>query len=81
LDKAQEYPSVQDYLPDRQEWDKLPRQWLISVLYTLVGKPFADWAFQRMEWRNEKVVEKQQLAIEMDPDILRAFHASTFVST
>ena len=54
---------------------------MISVLYTLVGKPFADWAFQRMEWRNEKVVEKQQLAIEMDPDILRAFHASTFVSS
>ena len=81
LEYAEQSPGVLDYLPDRQEWDKLPRQWLISLIYPLVGKPFADWALERMRARNDRVIEKQQLAIEMDPEILAAFHASSYVSS
>ena len=81
LEQAQQYPLVLDFLPDKEEWDKLPRQWLISLIYTLVGKPFADWALARMQARNDKVIEKQKLAIEMDPEILAAFNASTYVSS
>ena len=44
LEKAKEYPDTDVYLPDARDHDKLPRQWLISLLYTLVGRPFADWA-------------------------------------
>ena len=58
LEQAQKYPEVLNYLPDQDEWIKLPRQWLISVIYTLVGKTFADWASQLMDVRNEKVIEK-----------------------
>ena len=34
-----------------------------------------------MEERNQKIMEKQQLAIEMDPDIYAAFMASTQISS
>ena len=54
-----EYPATAVYLPDAKDHDKLPRQWLISLLYTLIGRPFADWALEAMEERNQKIMEKQ----------------------
>ena len=60
---------------------KLPRQWVINVTYTLVGKPFADWVAAKMAARNEQLVAKRDLGIEMDPEIFRAFHASKHVSS
>ena len=51
------------------------------MTYTLVGRPFADWVQTKMETRNEKLIAKRDMAIMMDPDILRAFQASTHVSS
>ena len=81
LIEAAKYPDTEPYFPAAQDIRKLPRQWVINVTYTLVGKPFADWALERMRARNDRVIEKQQLAIEMDREILAAFHASSYVSS
>ena len=44
LKYASDYPFVTMCLPDRkQELDKLPRQYLINIIYTKVGEPFKKW--------------------------------------
>ena len=64
----------------KKEIDKLPRQYLANVIYTLVGKPFDAWVEARIEARNQKIKEKGQMQIELDPEIAAIFHASTAVS-
>ena len=51
------------------------------MVYSLVGKPFADWVLEHIETRNQKLMADRDLAISMDPDILRAFQASTHISS
>ena len=48
IEAMQEYarmiPKVMKCLPlEEKEWDKLPRQYLANVIYTVVGKPFQLW--------------------------------------
>ena len=46
-------------MPDRkQELEKLPRQYIINVIYTKVGEPFKKWVDARVGERHEKVKEK-----------------------
>ena len=79
--QAGKYDNTPQYFPDADDLRKLPRQWVINVTYTLVGKPFADWVHARMEARNQQLVEKHDMAILMDPEVLRIFNASTHVSS
>ena len=81
LIEAAKYPDTEPYFPAAQDIRKLPRQWVINVTYTLVGKPFADWVQAHMEARNQQLVEKHDMAIIMDPEVLRIFNASSHVSS
>lgn len=81
LIEAGKHPETIVYFPDEDDLRKLPRQWVIDVTYTLVGRPFADWVQARMEARNADLVAKRDMAIMMDPDILRAFNASSHISS
>ena len=40
---ASQKPGMTDFLPDQKEWRRLPRQWVINLLYTFVGEHFANW--------------------------------------
>ena len=51
----------------------MPRQWIINLAYTLIDRPFADWAQERIQARNQKLMDEQDLAIDIDPEILRCF--------
>ena len=77
----QVHSQVLDYLPVAKEIIKLPKQFLVNVIYTVVGDAFADWVKQRVVARNLKIVEVQKLGIEMDPDVAAAFSNSTAVSS
>ena len=81
LNEAEKYPEIERYLPEADEQRKLPRQWVINLVYTLAGKPFADWVLEHIEARNSKLVQQRKMAIDMDPEILRAFTASSHVSS
>ena len=48
---------------------KVPRQWLINVTYTILGAPFKGWVQSEIENRNEELAKKQNLLIDMDPEI------------
>ena len=81
LQQAAKYPEVARFLPEPDEQRKLPRQWVINLVYTLGGKSFADWVLEHIETRNSKLVQQRKMAISMDPEILRAFQASSHVSS
>jgi hypothetical protein len=38
LRKLAEYQIADQYLPDERDMQKLPRQWIVNVAYTLVGE-------------------------------------------
>jgi hypothetical protein len=41
---ARMYPEVMKCLPSEEiEIDKLPRQYIGNIIYTVVGQPFDDW--------------------------------------
>ena len=82
LQWAQRYPEVDQALPSEpREIDKLLRQYVINVVYTLVGDPFRLWVESVMQARDAKITSERSLGIELDPEILRVFRNSTAVSS
>jgi hypothetical protein len=60
---------------------KLPRQWVINVMYSYIGDPFAEFVIFRTQERNQKIYVKKDLSVAIDPDVLAAFNKSTLVSS
>ncbi len=79
-EKADDWPAVWKYLPDERDMHRLPRQWIISVIYTVVGQPFAGWVEERLQARNEKIATEGNEMIAVDPEIAACFAASTNIS-
>ena len=74
---ARNFPVVAQALPaERREVEKMPRAYIANVIYTIVGAPFKTWVDGVIARRNEKIVEDQNLKIDMDPEIYKAFMAS-----
>ena len=74
-------PKVMKAFPsEAKEIEKLPRQYIINVIFTLVGSPFEVWVNQRIEERHRLIAEDRDLNIELDPDIAAIFQASNSVS-
>jgi hypothetical protein len=65
--------SIIDYLPDERDWDRLPRQYMLNLVYTLSGDNFSNWVASNIDARNNELAAKQDLMIEMDPQIAKAF--------
>jgi hypothetical protein len=53
--------------------EKLPKQWIVNVIYSSIGKDFADWVKARVIERNTNIVKVRQLGIDMDPGVFAAF--------
>jgi hypothetical protein len=46
-------------LPDEpREVEKLHRDYVSTVIYTIVGKPFSDWVELKIKARNSEIEEK-----------------------
>ena len=73
-------PDILRYLPDGQELRKAPRQWIVNVAASILGKPFQDWVGAKIKERNATVTEERNMLINMDPRVAAAFHASNAVS-
>ena len=68
-------------LPDlRREREKLPRDYIANVLYTLIGDKFKDWVKHRIESRNQHLAVKNEQLIPLDPEIGAIFKQSTDIS-
>ena len=60
-------------LPCEKEIVKLPKQYLVNVIYTVAGEDFAKWVKEKIEARNTKVQTDKDLMINVDPAIAAAF--------
>ena len=74
------YNAVGHYLPEPSEIPKLPKQWIANVCATVLQDIFTNWVAKKVDERNEELVVKKKLAIEMDPDIAAVFKKSTKTS-
>ena len=77
----EQHQDVIKYLPDKQEIKKVPKQWLINVMYTVIKAPFGQWVRQQIEERNRRIAVDKNMLIDMDPEIAEAYAASTAVSS
>ena len=68
------------FLPDAVDWHRLPRQWLINVFNTVVGKPFAEWINALISKRCDDMAAKHNLMIDVDSEIAEVFAASKQLS-
>ena len=66
---------------EENELDKLPRQYVINVIYTLVGEAFKIWVNDLVDRRHHEIAEKRKLYIELDSEVAEIFHKSQAVST
>ena len=76
-----ENEAVRQHLPDERDRHKLPRQFVINVIYSLLGDPFRRWVSQEIKKRNDEMALKKDLIIELDPSIAAAFHESANISS
>ena len=68
------------HLPQESEIKKLGKNYLVNIVYTVVGEQFKTWARERIDERNQRVAIDKDLMIDVDPAIAQAFNASTAVS-
>ena len=58
---AHGYPMVLRALPvNEKEWERLHRDYVSTVIYTLVGNPFSDWVKLRTDECNARRVEQRE---------------------
>ena len=74
LEFARKYQIVRTHLPaEQREVIKLPRKYVATLLFSIIGAPFEEWINKRVARRDEKIAEKQDLYAEMDPEIYACF--------
>ena len=80
LEQAKLIPEVMTCLPsNKEELMSVGRQYLINVVYSIVGQQFSEWVRQKIDERNLKLQTKEGL-IKMDPGVKQAWENSGFVS-
>lgn len=73
--------NVKHYLPDQRDLHRLPRQYIVNVIYTIVGQPIKDYVSECIKKRNDEIAENRNLLIELDPQIAAAFKTSVNISS
>ena len=64
LQFAAAYPDVAAALPEEpREILKLHRDYVSTIIYTLVGRPFHTWVQQKIKERNETLEERQDMTV------------------
>ena len=51
------------------------------MIYTLIGDDFRNWVAQVIKDRNSRVAAKNDLIIDLDPEIAKAFKSSLNISS
>ena len=71
---------VAAHFPEGKEYWRLPRSYTINLIYSVKGDAFAEWVEERIKARDQKHIEKQDLAIQLAPEIAAAFAKATHSS-
>ena len=81
LEEGSKDGRVRQYMPDERDIPRLPRQWLVNIIHTVMGDEFRGWVSELIKHRNDHVAEKKDLMIELDPAIAEAFRNSVNISS
>ena len=81
LNKGKECPEVAHYLPEERDLDRLPKQWIADITYTVMKESFSKWVTERVKIRNDTIAENRNLIIELDPEVAEAFKKSLNISS
>ena len=80
LEQYKDHSELFKHLPEKAEQVKLPKQFVINLIYTLIGDDFEIFIRSKINERNDKLQEDRNLMISVDPQIAKIFYASNFVS-
>ena len=53
----------------------------MNIAYAIIGASFANWVSKAVSNRNMELAKKQDLILNLDPEIVKAFHNSSNIST
>ena len=81
LERWGRHIQYQQYLPIAKELKAINKQFIVNVAYSVIGEEFREWVKDLVHERNDDITKKKQLMINMDPEIAKAFSASTAVSS
>ena len=70
-------PIVLEYLPAQKEMMALPREYLITVLHSILGEDFKKWVDQQIAQRDLASKINMNENISMDPEIAKIFMEAT----
>jgi hypothetical protein len=81
LHHANKAPDIMKAFPvEEKEIEKFPRAYIANVMFTIIGDSFRQWVLRKCEERHAKIVSTQDMAINMDPEVYKAFMASKHIS-
>jgi len=80
LTKVGDNPDFVLHMPIVREMQKVGKQWIINVAYTIIGDQFAEWVMNMVTERNLKVQREGNKMINIDPEIKAAWQQSTHIS-
>ena len=72
---------LMNYLPDKRDIKRLPRYFIVNIIFTVVGQPIKDFVSKGVVERNNQIAENRNLLIDLDPEIADAFKQSVNISS
>ena len=67
LEKAYQSEIVMLHLPDKRDLHRVPRQYIINIMHSLLGEPIRIMVKEAVKARNDLVAENRNLLIHLDP--------------
>ena len=65
---------------EESEIGHLPRDYIASIILSIVGQPFSDWVDDRIAERNDQRKSDKNMDVALDPDLAKIFKESNAVS-
>jgi len=60
-----------------KEIKRLPKEFLVTVIHSIVGDPFKIWVKNQITERNTQLALKKDKLVSMDPGVAEALRATT----
>lgn len=75
------HDGVFEYLPIEKEQKQLPRPWLCDLIFSVVGEPFSEWVTLKSNDRNQELIKKRDVEVELTEEIAELLRNTTHVSS
>ena len=74
------HKEVFSYLPEESEFERLPRYYVCNILHSVIGDAFKKFVGDKIKERNTNIVKKLDLAVNIQPEILKAIRKTDYIS-